>query len=151
MRRPRKTQSDHLGRPCWSDGRLDPPPRVAGSGGGGLRGSWGNAKTIRLVTAARADIVAAVRGWTHEPAVRPPELRPDRRVTLTYNYGDGTVWLDRLPVDVHPMTYELCDRHAATCGSLAAGALDDRRRPTTVLARRRRAAARRLTRTTTGR
>jgi hypothetical protein len=33
--------------------------------------------------------------------------------TLTYNYEDGTVWLDRLADDDHPMSYDLCDQHAA--------------------------------------
>jgi Protein of unknown function (DUF3499) len=33
-------------------------------------------------------------------------------VTLTYSYDDGTVWLDHLAADDHPMSYDLCDRHA---------------------------------------
>jgi hypothetical protein len=47
--------------------------------------------------------------------------------TLTYNYADGTVWVDRLADDDHPMTYDLCDRHAAGLRVPRGWRLDDRR------------------------
>lgn len=34
-------------------------------------------------------------------------------VTLSYHYGDATVWLEPLAAEGHPMTHDLCDRHAA--------------------------------------
>ena len=42
---------------------------------------------------------------------RPTCAQP-ARATLTYNYDDGTVWLDRLADDDHPMAYDLCEQHA---------------------------------------
>ncbi|MGH9118684.1 MAG: DUF3499 family protein [Acidimicrobiales bacterium] len=47
--------------------------------------------------------------------------------TLTYSYDDGAVWLDRLAADDHPMTYDLCDQHAATLRVPRGWRLDDRR------------------------
>jgi len=57
---------------------------------------------------------------------RPTCAQP-ARATLTYNYEDGTVWLDRLANDDHPMTYDLCDRHAAGLRVPRGWRLDDRR------------------------
>jgi len=34
-------------------------------------------------------------------------------VTLSYGYGSATVWLEPLTPEGHPMTHDLCDRHAA--------------------------------------
>lgn len=33
-------------------------------------------------------------------------------MTLSYDYGQATVWLDVLDPDGHPMTHDLCERHA---------------------------------------
>lgn len=33
--------------------------------------------------------------------------------TLSYDYSAATVWLEALAVEGHPMTHDLCDRHAA--------------------------------------
>lgn len=32
--------------------------------------------------------------------------------TLSYGYGSATVWLESLAPEGHPMTHDLCDRHA---------------------------------------
>jgi hypothetical protein len=32
---------------------------------------------------------------------------------LSYGYGSATVWLEALTAEGHPMTHDLCDRHAA--------------------------------------
>lgn len=34
-------------------------------------------------------------------------------VTLSYDYGAATVWLESLAAEGHPMTHDLCDRHTA--------------------------------------
>lgn len=34
-------------------------------------------------------------------------------ITLSYDYGAATVWLEPLTAEGHPMTHDLCDRHAA--------------------------------------
>ena len=33
-------------------------------------------------------------------------------VTLSYDYKRATVWLEALAAEGHPMTHDLCDRHA---------------------------------------
>ncbi len=32
--------------------------------------------------------------------------------TLSYDYGELTVWLETLAAEAHPMTHDLCDHHA---------------------------------------
>jgi hypothetical protein len=34
-------------------------------------------------------------------------------VTLSYGYQAATVWLEPLTAEGHPMTHDLCERHAA--------------------------------------
>lgn len=34
-------------------------------------------------------------------------------MTLSYDYKGATVWLESLAPEGHPMTHDLCDRHAA--------------------------------------
>ena len=34
-------------------------------------------------------------------------------VTLSYEYRSATVWLETLAAEAHPMTHDLCERHAA--------------------------------------
>lgn len=34
-------------------------------------------------------------------------------MTLSYDYGAATVWLESLSLEGHPMTHDLCDRHTA--------------------------------------
>ncbi|MCU1453989.1 MAG: hypothetical protein JWN46_2135 [Acidimicrobiales bacterium] len=33
-------------------------------------------------------------------------------VTLSYDYANATVWLAHLALEPHPMTHDMCDRHA---------------------------------------
>jgi hypothetical protein len=46
--------------------------------------------------------------------------------TLTYDYAGRTAWLDRF-VEPHPMSHDLCDRHAAGLTVPVGWRLDDRR------------------------
>lgn len=34
-------------------------------------------------------------------------------MTLSYDYAAATVWLDPLAPEAHPMTHDLCERHAS--------------------------------------
>jgi hypothetical protein len=47
--------------------------------------------------------------------------------TLTYDYAGGTVWIDRLTAEAHPMTDDLCTRHADALGVPRGWLLQDRR------------------------
>ena len=47
--------------------------------------------------------------------------------TLTYEYGSRTAWLDRLSAESHPMTHDLCERHADGLSVPKGWRLDDRR------------------------
>ncbi|MBS1849129.1 MAG: DUF3499 family protein [Actinobacteria bacterium] len=49
--------------------------------------------------------------------------------TLTYDYAAGCVWIDRLTDEAHPMTHDLCSRHADTLGVPRGWLLQDRRSP----------------------
>ena len=51
---------------------------------------------------------AAMRRGCARPACGEPAT-----VTLSYGYGSATVWLEPLTPEGHPMTHDLCDRHAA--------------------------------------
>jgi hypothetical protein len=53
--------------------------------------------------------------------------------TLSYDYGDGTVWLDHLADEAHPMTHDLCSRHADTLSVPRGWVLRDERVAVTVL------------------
>ncbi|MGH9246411.1 MAG: DUF3499 family protein [Acidimicrobiales bacterium] len=41
-----------------------------------------------------------------------PSCSQPAGATLEYNYADGVVWLGRLASENHPMTHDLCERHA---------------------------------------
>ena len=41
-----------------------------------------------------------------------PGCRESAAATLSYAYGDRTVWLDDLSAEAHPMTHDLCEAHA---------------------------------------
>jgi hypothetical protein len=47
--------------------------------------------------------------------------------TLTYDYAGGTVWIDRLSAEAHPMTHDLCTGHADALGVPRGWLLQDRR------------------------
>lgn len=71
--------------------------------------------------------VGEAAGSDHPPTRRGPgdTVRTMRRgcarpacgesatTTLSYGYGSATVWLEVLTPEGHPMTHDLCDRHAA--------------------------------------
>ena len=42
-----------------------------------------------------------------------PACSEPATVTLSYGYASATVWLEPLTPEGHPMTHDLCDRHAA--------------------------------------
>ena len=47
--------------------------------------------------------------------------------TLTYDYGNRVAWIDRLSAEDHPMTHDLCERHAASMSVPKGWRLEDRR------------------------
>lgn len=55
-----------------------------------------------------ADILPGMRRRCARPGCSEPAT-----VTLSYDYGAATVWLESLAVEGHPMTHDLCDRHTA--------------------------------------
>ncbi len=48
-------------------------------------------------------------------------------VTLTYDYGQSQVWIDRLAPERNPHHYDMCDRHAERLSVPRGWHLDDRR------------------------
>lgn len=47
--------------------------------------------------------------------------------TLTYDYKNQAAWLDRLAVEAHPMTHDLCPAHSDRLSVPQGWLLDDRR------------------------
>ncbi|MEA2345838.1 MAG: hypothetical protein QOF63_4007 [Thermoanaerobaculia bacterium] len=47
--------------------------------------------------------------------------------TLTYDYGNSTAWIERLSPEPHPMTHDLCERHAERLSVPQGWHLEDRR------------------------
>ena len=47
--------------------------------------------------------------------------------TLTYDYGNRVAWIDRLSAEDHPMTHDLCERHASSLSVPKGWRLEDRR------------------------
>jgi hypothetical protein len=47
--------------------------------------------------------------------------------TLTYDYTNRAAWLDKLAADPHPMTHDMCDRHAERLSVPKGWRLEDRR------------------------
>jgi hypothetical protein len=47
--------------------------------------------------------------------------------TLAYDYANRVAWVDRLADEDHPMTHDLCDRHADRLSVPQGWRLDDRR------------------------
>jgi Protein of unknown function (DUF3499) len=48
-------------------------------------------------------------------------------VSLTYEYGRSSAWLDQLPPERDPHAYELCGRHASGLSVPLGWKLSDRR------------------------
>ncbi len=53
--------------------------------------------------------------------------------TLAYDYAQGVVWLEHLSDDSHPMTHDLCSRHADTLSVPRGWVLQDARTRVTPL------------------
>jgi len=47
--------------------------------------------------------------------------------TLTYHYGNRTVWLENLAAESHPMQYDLCGEHADHLRAPMGWTVEDRR------------------------
>jgi hypothetical protein len=56
-----------------------------------------------------------------------PGCSTQASATLTYDYGNRSAWLDRLAAEDHPMTHDLCDRHAGSLSVPRGWHLADRR------------------------
>ena len=48
--------------------------------------------------------------------------------TLTYDYANRTAWVERLAEEDHPMTHDLCERHANGLSVPKGWRLEDRRK-----------------------
>lgn len=57
-----------------------------------------------------------------------PACAEPAAVTLSYGYDAATVWLEALTAEGHPMTHDLCQRHAARTVAPRGWDLVDRRR-----------------------
>ncbi|OWY60859.1 hypothetical protein B7486_66900 [cyanobacterium TDX16] len=55
--------------------------------------------------------------------------------TLTYDYSGSAAWLDDLAAEAHPMTHDLCARHADRLSAPNGWVLHDRRQATPFLRR----------------
>jgi hypothetical protein len=55
--------------------------------------------------------------------------------TLTYDYGGSAAWLDDLAAEDHPMTHDLCARHADRLSAPNGWVLHDRRQVAPLLRR----------------
>jgi hypothetical protein len=47
--------------------------------------------------------------------------------TLSYDYANSIAWIERLSAESHPMTHDLCERHAAGLSVPKGWRLEDRR------------------------
>lgn len=56
-----------------------------------------------------------------------PDCAAVAATTLSYDYPASTVWLDGLDDESHPMTHDLCDRHADSLSVPRGWQLRDRR------------------------
>jgi hypothetical protein len=57
---------------------------------------------------------------------RPGCSRP-ATATLSYDYAKRAAWTERLTVEPHPMTHDLCDAHADALSVPRGWRLEDRR------------------------
>lgn len=55
--------------------------------------------------------------------------------TLTYDYAGSAAWLDDLAAEAHPMTHDLCARHADRLSAPNGWLLHDRRQAAPLLRR----------------
>ena len=92
------------------------------------REAAGSASTIPALTSVPR-YPAPMRRGCARPACGEPAT-----VTLSYGYESATVWLEPLTPEGHPMTHDLCDRHAARTVPPRGWELVDLRTVTTSLA-----------------
>lgn len=74
-------------------GTSDPAPGVVGAS---------------PLTSASVATLPAMRRGCARPACAEPAT-----ATLSYSHESATVWLEPLTPEGHPMTHDLCDRHAS--------------------------------------
>ncbi len=56
-----------------------------------------------------------------------PDCHDLAATTLSYEYGTSTVWITNLSGEAHPMTHDLCPRHADRMSVPVGWQLRDRR------------------------
>lgn len=56
-----------------------------------------------------------------------PDCHDLAATTLAYEYGTSTVWITHLTDEAHPMTHDLCPRHADRMSVPVGWQLRDRR------------------------
>lgn len=56
-----------------------------------------------------------------------PDCHDTATTTLAYDYGTSTVWIAHLSDESHPMTHDLCARHADRLSVPVGWQLRDRR------------------------
>lgn len=56
-----------------------------------------------------------------------PDCHDEAATTLAYDYETSTVWLNPLSGERHPMTHDLCERHADRLSVPRGWQLRDRR------------------------
>lgn len=91
-------------------------------------------------SAAGPDGAGAERGAERDaPAASRRCARPgctDPAVaTLTYDYAGSAAWLDDLAAEDHPMTHDLCARHAGRLSAPNGWVLHDRRQVSSLFRR----------------
>ena len=56
-----------------------------------------------------------------------PGCNSAANATLAYDYGNRSAWVQALSEEPHPMTHDLCDRHAGSMSVPRGWRLEDRR------------------------
>lgn len=118
--------------PCWVGRRLGLLKNVAEAAeeevdqaqachhGSGIR-------TIFLFRDPRESVASAVSSLSMQRHCARPGCAVSASSTLTYEYGARTVWIDPLSDEAHPMTHDLCTRHANALSVPNGWLLQDRR------------------------
>ncbi|MGQ0616762.1 MAG: DUF3499 family protein [Acidimicrobiia bacterium] len=65
-----------------------------------------------------------------------PDCNQSAVATLSYDYAGRKAWIERLSAEAHPMTHDLCGRHATGLSVPYGWRLEDRRTVATLLPRR---------------
>jgi len=80
----------------------------------------------RAASASAGDAVVSVGAMSSRTCAKPG-CNISASATLTYDYGHRTAWVERLDVEAHPMSYDLCAAHADGMRVPQGWALQDRR------------------------